>query len=214
MSTDANTPQGQIALEAGRKRDRRPPVNWSDYAKALSMGLDRQPKTLESQSLSEEVTRRIESWEVETQVRRNARRSRRSHFVASVGRILGDLLAAAQTDVQRWSFHSLSKDAFTGLPVSYRDFLSIYKAMQGLALVDVLPGYYQRTSPFGGSGYKATGKATRFRAAPRLNELAEEMGIGRWHAKHHFIRDLPRFPLVLKAASTRSGGIKHSGRTM
>jgi hypothetical protein len=65
------------------------------------MGLDRQPKTVESQALSEEVARRIERWEVGTSVRRYSRRNRRSHFVSSVGRVLGDLLAAADVDAQR-----------------------------------------------------------------------------------------------------------------
>jgi hypothetical protein len=126
------------------------------------MGLDRQPKTVESQAVTEEVARRIERWEVQTGVRTYARRNRRSHFVSSVGRVLGDLLAAADVDVRRWAYHSLSKAAFTGLSVTYRDFLSIYKAMHALGLLAVLPGYYQRTSPFGGSGYQATGKATGF----------------------------------------------------
>jgi hypothetical protein len=214
MIANATTPRARTALEAGGKQPQRPPVDWSRYDRALSMGLDRQPKTLESQALSEEVARRIERWEVQTGVRKYARRNRRSHLVSSVGRVLGDLLAAADVDVQRWTYHSLWKAAFTGRSVTYRDFLSIYKAMQGLGLVAVLPGYYQRTSPFGASGYQATGKATRFRATSQLSALSEEFGIERGEAKRHFIRGLPSFPLVLKAASTRYAGIKHSGRTI
>jgi hypothetical protein len=160
------------------------------------------------------LAKRIERWEVQTGAKKYTRRNRRSHFVSSVGRVLGDLLAAVDVDVQRWAYHSLSKAAFTGRSVTYRDFLSVYKAMQGLGLVAVLPGYYQRTSPFGDRSPEPRGKATRFRATPQLSGLSEEFGIARGEAKRHFIRGLPSFPVVLKAASTRYAGIKHSGRIM
>jgi hypothetical protein len=212
--SDANTPRALAAVEARGKPSQRAAVDWSNYGRALSMGLDRQPRTGESQALTEEVGKRIEHWEVQTAVRKNARRNRRSRFVASVGRVLGDVLAAVDTDVRRWAYHSMSKGAFTGLSVSYRDFLAIHKALQGLGLIEVLPGFYRRTSPFGDRSPEPHGKATRFRATPQLSGLSEEFGIPRGQAKRHFIRGLPSFPLVLKAASTRYAGIKHSGRTM
>jgi hypothetical protein len=155
----ASNPRALIAVEAARSQ--RPPIDWSNYGRALSMGLDRQPRTVESQALTDEVAKRIERWEV-TGRRKYARRNRRSRFVASVGRVLGDVLAAADTDVQRWAYHSMSKGAFTGLSVSYRDFLAIHEALQGLGLIEVLPGFYRRTSPFGDRSPEPHGKATRF----------------------------------------------------
>jgi hypothetical protein len=83
-----------------------------------------------------------------------------------------------------------------------------------LGLIEVLPGFYRRTSPFGDRSPEPHGKATRFRATPRLNGLSEEFGIRRGEAKRHFIRALPRNPLVLKKASVRHAGIKVSGHQM
>jgi hypothetical protein len=97
------------------------------------------------------------------------------------------------------------------LSVSYRDFLAIHKALQGLGLIEVLPGFYRRTSPFGDRSPEPHGKATRFRATPRLNGLSEEFGIRRGEAKRHFIRTSRTILSCLRRRPFATPGSKFPG---
>jgi hypothetical protein len=50
------------------------------------------------------------------------------------------------------------------------------------------------------------GRATRFRATPKLVELAATCGVTTGEAGNHFTKELPKRPLVLRGGSTRQPG--------
>jgi hypothetical protein len=121
-------------------------------------------------------------------------------FKRAVGGFIGDLMRAAGREVP-WVFRSVSQRHFTGDVVSDRHFEALRTALGFLRLVEEAAAV-QFWSEFGvGRGW-----ATRFRATPRLIEMAGECGVPVAEVRDHFIKELPKNPLVQRGGSTREPG--------
>lgn len=184
-----------------------------DFADARFMTLNSKMVSVEAAALVDDVLGRIEAWERSSGSRRNARgKATRDKFRLAVGRVVGDLVLAANLDEDRWSFRTLDRGTFTEEAVSYRNFRSIFDALKGSRLIEVVPGYNKRTQ--GPNDFGLGGKATRLRASDELLRLIRSHGIEVREGKKHFQQGLPTKPLVLKATSKRVGRWKEGGRSM
>src|SRR5215510_6186253 len=87
-----------VPQENSEKRD------TGDYAQARPMGFDLRPLTLQFDALTDEVGRRLEAWETSAKPRAYRRGKKANQFRRSVGRVLADLVMAADRDPLRWSY--------------------------------------------------------------------------------------------------------------
>jgi hypothetical protein len=121
-------------------------------------------------------------------------------FKRAVGGFIGDLMRAAGREVP-WVFRSVSQRHFTGDVVSHRHFEALRSALKSLKFIEEAKAV-QFWSPFGvGRGW-----AKRFRATPRLIEMAGECGVPVTEVRDHFIKELPKNPLLQRGGSTREPG--------
>ena len=97
--------------------------------------------------------------------------------------------------------------------MSFRTFDPIRAALSALGLVEEVPGVTQFREVFG-KRFVQTRYDTRWRATPKLAELAAARGVSLLDIRTHFVPELPKHPLVLKGTSTWLGGYKISGRRM
>lgn len=140
---------------------------------------------------------------------------RAADFRHALGAFLADLLKAyTKQAADGWVFRSLQKQSFTGQAISYHTFKAIHEAMRSYGLIEHIPG-----KPLGSSNafnpgqfIKNGGQASHFRATQVLLDTAEGLGVTPETVGAHFLQDLPRKPLVLKASSTKKNGQKISGR--
>jgi hypothetical protein len=121
-------------------------------------------------------------------------------FKRALEAFLGDLMRAAGREVP-WVYRGGSQRHFTADVVSYRDFKAIRTALRSSRLIEEAAAV-QFWSPFGAG----RGWATRFRATPRLIRMAAECGVLVADARDHFIKELPKNPLVRRGGSTREPG--------
>ncbi len=136
-------------------------------------------------------------------------------FMAVMG-FLGDLLWAAGNG-WGWVYRSLQKKSFTGQEVGYHAFKRVLERLKELGFVEHKPGYRQLIDGFDPAGPKfaTQSRTSRFRATPKLLALADDFGVPTGEAKRHFLQQLPKHPLVLKATSTRDrGGQKQQGKNL
>jgi hypothetical protein len=127
---------------------------------------------------------------------------------------VGDLLrAAARAEDRGYVYRSLHANSFAGEDVGYRAFIQIVDRLMVLGLVERFEGY-QRWGEAFGTNAVLRAKASRFRATPKLFHLAAGFGVAVSDVKQHFITDLPKEPLQLRTASSRSYGRKVQGRQM
>jgi hypothetical protein len=125
-----------------------------------------------------------------------------THYDA-VAAIVGGLLTTAETDTARWSRCSMRSNDFTGEGISYNQFLGAYKPLCDAGFIETHRGNYQRQRIEWEPGLVTNdghGRQTRIRATNQLLDMAEEWGITPENARSHFRQELPRKPLVLKAA--------------
>jgi hypothetical protein len=126
-------------------------------------------------------------------------------FKSAVACILCDLIRTAAGSAAEWGYRSMDANSLTGTPVSHRTVAPAFAAMTALGLVDHRPGYRMRGSESFGA------RASRYRAAPKLLELAWTFGISpeRWH-EHFAIPEIKpvviESPLLLRTAKRRIGG--------
>jgi hypothetical protein len=185
-------------------------IDWASTEKARLMGLDYVPKTPIATAFCDALGDVLGAMEC----RKNQRRgNRKQTFNRAAGAAAADLLKAAVIHPRRWSYRLLTTASFTGGLVSYVDFKSVLAAAERGHLLEKLPGHYQRYD-FGDGILAGAGKATRFRALPKLMELAANHGLTPGNVDDHFQRqtpDLPLKPLVLKASTKRMGYRKVKG---
>jgi hypothetical protein len=98
---------------------------------------------------------------------------------------IADLLSAAKSDrSDGWVRYSLNKSEYTGQYVTWSMFDGVRKAWLEAGLIEHKPGYPGMLA-FGNPG-PARGKQTRYRATPRLLEIAAEHGILPANVGEHF----------------------------
>jgi hypothetical protein len=129
---------------------------------------------------------------------------------------VGDLLRAyADKKSGGWVYRSRKANSFSGGEISYRNFITVLKSLGDY--VETKVGYQEWSDGFDPSGPRLPirTKATRFRATPKFIEFCEYFGVNNLWTTEHFIPELPRHPLVKKAASVRDPyGAKVRGKPM
>ncbi len=147
---------------------------------------------------------------LDEEARRGARTRQRgtakvTAFKRALGAFLGDLLRAAGGKLSAtgygWVYRSVSPNSFTGGPVSSRHFGNLRPPLRSLGLVEEKGKVVQWTAFGVGRRY-----ATRFRATAKLVDLAERLGVPAAETGRHFVKALPKEPLVLKGKSTQQPG--------
>jgi len=172
----------------------------AEYASLTSRAV-----TDNSRALIEDVLRLI----TEGEPRKRRRVSRAEAFRQAVGGFIGDLLGAMGCEGNGgWVYRSTGRSHFTDGVVSYRDFTALRSTMKALDLLEEFwPGFEAKQ--------EMKRWATRFRATPRLEQLAAQHGIQPAEVNRHFKHSLPNHPLRLKATSTRATkGDKTGGELM
>ena len=179
---------------------------------ARPMGLDYKPKTPAAVAFCDALGKALSANETDRKYQRQGDRKR--HFNLAAGAIAAELLKAARTELDRWSWRVCSPANFTDASVTYTDFRRVLEASEKAELIERLRGHYQRYD-FGGGVVAGKGQASRFRALPKLIAFAAEHGVTRENLDDHFERkvpELPPKPLVLRGSSTRLGHRKFKGQ--
>ena len=187
-------------------------LNEAKYASLTSRAISDAAR-----KLIDRLTRRIE-WEESEKRGRKTKRGEKARFTfrRTVEGIIGDLLRAySDKKSGGWVFRSRKANSFSGSEVSYRNFITIVKNLNNL--VETKVGYQEWSNGFdaGGPRLPIRTKATRFRAKPELIRICENHNIDVSRIYDHFIPELPRHPLVMKAGSLRDPyGAKVRGKPM
>jgi hypothetical protein len=162
-------------------------------------------------SLASELT----AWEHATGKRKNIRGKRLETLKSAVAAFTADLLHARNhPEADGWVYRPLAKSTFTGQAVSWRDFTSVKDAWVACGMLEVKPGYTETVEFDPGERTRTRGKASRFRASPKLLEVCAEHGVTPQNAGEHFSYPPPEHPLVLTASSRRVGSWKEAGPPM
>jgi hypothetical protein len=147
--------------------------------------------------------------------RRNARVKKADSYKKAIEGFVGDLLLAqAREKGGGWVYRSTRRDNFTGEAVSYRHFKRLLDSLVDSNLIKLKKGFQPRTKfsdSDGGGSMASRSWAPRFRAKQSLLKLAEQHGVQPSEAVQHFIKDLPKDPLQVRARSMREGGRKVKG---
>ncbi len=160
-------------------------------------------------SLADELT----NWETEFAERKNKRKGRLEKLQAAIGGFLADLLSAHNhPEANGWTWRSLHKSGFTGHAVSFRDFEAILNAWLACSLVERIAGFKEPLEFDPGDQRRVRGKASRFRATPKLLVICAEHGVTPQDASEHFAYRPPEHPLRLNASSRTVEGWKEPGR--
>lgn len=162
-------------------------------------------------SLSDEVTR----WETECASRKKERKAGLEKLRAAIGAFLADLLNAYNSqESEGWTWRSLSKSGFTGQTVSFRNFNVIVSAWLASGLLERVAGFKEAVVFDPGDQLRVRGKASRFRATPKLLTICAEYGVTPQNAGEHFVYRPPEHPLRLNASSRRVALWKEPGKPM
>jgi hypothetical protein len=197
---------GAQAAKTSRRRARQ--LNLATHAPLNSRAISDAARCL-----IDDLHVEISKWQQKSSGRKYKRRATATKFVGAVEAFLADLLRARAYG-NGWVYRSLHAQGFTGQRVSYRHFVSLVEALSGLGLLEQMAGFQQKVD-FGSGPLVSRGKASRFRAAPKLIALAKRHGITPAEIIDHFTEELPERPVILRAASTRSQyGIKERGRSL
>jgi len=171
----------------------------------------------QAHALSDQVVSLILAHEDRAGSRRRARRAADLESLKrTVGALLADLLSRpAKEGWGALAFRSLNANAFSQTATPYRQFMAALKALTDLALIERTPGFYEaRKFDFGSGSYGGRGKASRFRATPKLLAIAAEHHITAGAVREHFHQPLPIDVLILKGKATRVGRRKAPGQKL
>jgi hypothetical protein len=145
--------------------------------------------------LADELT----SWETEFAERKNKRKGRLEKLQAAISGFLADLLSARNhLETNGWTWRSLHKGGFTGHTVSFRDFDAVVTAWLACGLLERIAGFKEPLEFDPGDQLRVGGRASRFRATPKLLAICAEHGVTPQDASEHFAYRPPEHPLRLK----------------
>jgi hypothetical protein len=133
-------------------------------------------------------------------------KTKKQHRLAIEG-FVGDLLRAQNHGKGKgWVFRSLAAQSFSGEDIGYRAFKHVLEKLVALDLVIHKPAVHTFGDGFtpGGPQLVYWRKASRFMATEALLELSARYGVAVVDASAHFIMELPRHPLQLRARATRT----------
>ena len=185
----------------------------SEFDRAPMARLEATARSPEALALVDHVARRIEDLD---QQRRT--QDAKAGLRRAAGAFIGDLMRASRAaDDRGWVYRPLRPHYYSGQPVGFRVFKGAMNGFTGLGLLEVFPARSTwETIPWtDGQAVKLRdGKATRFRATPRLIHLAADMGVELENLRHHFHRPLPDRLVTLKTASSWVAGEKYDGERL
>lgn len=191
--------QDQLPWEPKTPRDEREPL-----AKAPMATLRATPASPQAAALMRDLAHRY-SRPQSAKGEAYARRKTLVRYANSGGAFIADLLAAAgRGRSEGWVRCSLRKADYTGKYVTWTMFDGIRKAWLEAGLLEHKPGYPGMLA-FGNPG-PALGKLTRYRATPRLLEIAAGHGITPENVGEHFRIEfeMPKELIVLTKPSVRT----------
>jgi hypothetical protein len=180
--------------------------------------LTRRAETPEAKSLVEAVLAVLEDHETHQSTRQRKRtKDAQRGFERAIEAFLGDLHLGARKAKGGWVYRSLHTKSFSGQEVGYRPFTAMVDSMEGLGLIEIVPGFNAtKTIQWEGgptSRYQL-GKAARFRATQARLDLASRTGVEVNQYGKHFQEPTPRALVALKDSSVRIGRDKVPGRPM
>jgi hypothetical protein len=164
---------------------------------AKAVALTRQPISPQAQALDAAACLLIEANEGRKYKRGDAARERLTRAVSA---FLGALLSV---DREEWIRHSTDRSAFTGGPVSYRNFAAAWGGMEKAGLIERKGGHAHLTTAFG-TPRVVQRYETRFRATPALWALANSHGVDGARGHYGQVEDVGRAvvdPITLRGFS-------------
>ena len=177
--------------------------------------LDATARSESAKGLIARLADELTNWETAFAARKNQRKGRLEKLQAAIGAFLADLLNACNhPEANGWTWRSLSKSGFTGHTVSFRDFDAIVSAWAACGLLERVAGFKEPVVFDPGDQLRARGKASRFRATPKLLLICAEYGVTPQNAGEHFAYRPPKHPLRLNASSRTVASWKEPGRPM
>jgi len=177
--------------------------------------LDANARSESAKRLITRLADELTNWESAFAHRKNERKGRLEKLQHAIGAFLGDLLNACNhPGANGWTWRSLSKSSFTGHAVSFRDFDAIVNAWVACGLVERVAGFKEPVVFDPGDQLRARGKASRFRATPKLLLICAEYGATPQNAGEHFAYKPPEHPLRLNASSRTVALWKEPGKPM
>jgi hypothetical protein len=158
---------------------------------------------------------RVTTHEKTTGKRENARVKKADAYKKAIEGFVGDLLLAQTREKGGgWVYRSTKRESFTGEAVSYRHFKRLLDSLVDSNLIEMKKGFQPRikfSDSDGGGAMASRSWAPRFRAKQSLLKLAEQHGVQPSEAAQHFIKELPKEPLQVRARSVREGRRKIKG---
>jgi hypothetical protein len=177
--------------------------------------LDAQARSENAKALPALLANELTRWEAATSRRKNKRKGRVEKLQSAIGAFLADLLSACNDpEANGWTWRSLNKSGFTGHAVSFRDFDAVVNAWLACGFLERVAGFKETVEFDPGDPIRVRGKASRFRATPKLLALCAKHGVTPQNAGEHFAYRLPEHPLRLNASSRTVGNWKDPGRPM
>ena len=169
--------------------------------------LDAQARSESARAVTELLANELTRWESwRPRGARTKRKGRIEKLQTAIGAFLADLLSARNDpDANGWTWRSLNKSGFTGHAVSFRDFDAVVSAWLACGLLERVAGFKEPVAFEPGDQLRVRGKASRFRATPKLLALCAEHGITPQNAGEHFAYRPPEDPLRLNATKSRRG---------
>ena len=119
----------------------------NDLIDARYMGLSCPPPSPQAHELVDSIIQIITK--VET-LKRKRKKDTEADFRSAVGLMIGDLLIGVETKDAWWSYHKLSRSAFSDRPIGYKMFKSIITMMETSGLLDVSLGRNAEAPKFEG----------------------------------------------------------------
>jgi len=119
----------------------------NDLIDARHMGLSCPPSSPQAHVLVDSIIQIITK--VETR-KRKRKKDTEADFRSAVELMVGDLLIRVETKDAGWSYHQLSRSAFSDRPIGYKMFKSIITMMETSGLVDVSLGLNVAATMFEG----------------------------------------------------------------
>lgn len=175
-----------------------------------------------SSDLAKKVIAELAALILASRLKANAKaRSKRGKSLADFERAIGAfvfevLKAQSRKQSLGWFGLSLAAGAGTGEHISYRARKRVADGLNALGLIEVDPGKKFVSKNLFGDGplMVRPGRTTRIKAYPILLEMLEERGLTVDNYKDHFIEDLPKRTIYLKARKIKNGSRNQVGKPM
>lgn len=181
-------------------------VNKEELQAATYAALRAHPTSENAKILVAKVSSMVEEHTISAGSRKNKRKDTAVKLVYATGAFLADLLHPFEAEEPNsWVYRSLKKASFTGATVTRRTFDQLVEGLEGLGLLQHVPGHKVSNKREDTGRYGA-----RWRATPALLRLCVEQGVQPIRALAHFEfeYDLPTHPIQKRARKEKNWSSK------